>query len=117
MGEKVAPERVVGQNAQMQHVGIGEDQPGLIADTAADFGSGVSVVDGAVQLWDFGVLVGQSCSQVLHFLGLVLGQGLGGEKQQSPAGGVEQMFLQNGKLVTEALATGHAGADDKVFPV
>ena len=71
--EEGGPARVVGQEADVQHLGVGEHHVGVAAHPRACVGRGVAVVGGGDQ---------PGSVQLDEGAELVLGQGLGGEEQQ-----------------------------------
>ena len=80
--KELYPLGVMGQNALMQHVGVGHHHVSRLANGRACGGGGVPVVGIGLDLRAHGIDHG------IQLRGLVAGQGLGGEKIQRPCGGV-----------------------------
>ena len=103
--QEAGPRGVVGQDAVVQHVGVGEDDPGVLAGPVALLPGGVAVVGGGA---DAGQVEGLQRAE------LVGGQGLGrGEVQHRRLVGGEQGG-EGRQLVREGLARPGAGGDDGV---
>ncbi len=101
VAEEVRPRVVVGQDAHMQHVGVGQhdlgvalDQPAAVARRVAVVGVGHEALPGAV---------------VAELAQLVLRQGLGGVDQQRPAPGVAVQRVHDRQQVGQGLPAGRAG--------
>ncbi len=107
--EEVGPAGVVGEDAAVQHVGIGEEDVGLVAEGAALGLRGVAVVGAAVEAEAL-----DAVAVTLEGLELILGEGLGGEEVERAAGRVGEKGLEDGRVVAEGLATGSGGDDDDV---
>ena len=102
--QEPGPAAVVGQDAGMEHLGVGEDHVGVAADPAAVLAACVAVVGGGHEAAD---------PQRAERSQLVLGEGLGGEQAHRGAGahGVGD-GLGDGYLIAERLARRRAGGDD-----
>jgi hypothetical protein len=68
VGQHVAPRAVVGEHADVEHVRVGEDQVGALADRAALLARGVAVVDRVAQ---------EPATELGELARLILGERLG----------------------------------------
>ena len=105
VGEQVAPGGVVGQDPDVQHVGVGEDQVAALADRRALGARRVAVVDRRPDL-----LVQPEAVQRAR---LVLGQRLGRVEVQRARGAVGGQDLERRELEAERLPRRRAGGDDR----
>ena len=103
--EQLPPGVVVGQDPDVEHVGVGDHQVGLAADRGPLLAGGVAVVDrgpdDAVQ------------AEPLERARLVLGQRLGRVQEQRPRRRIAAQRLERRDLKAERLARGGAGGDDR----
>ena len=108
MVQELGPALVAGQDADVEHVGVGE-QDGRAAPDARPLGARrVAVVErggGARQ------------SQRGELARLVLGERLGGVEEQRPAAGLARDGFERRQGEGQGLAAGRAGGDDHVAPV
>ncbi len=95
--EEVGPGGVVGEDAHVEHVGVGEHHVGALPDAGSFVVGGVTVVGGDRHLGD---------AQLAEAAGLVLGQRLGGVEQQGGGAGSGQDPLGDRDLETERLPGG-----------
>ena len=105
VGQQVAPLRVVGQRAHVQHVGVGQDQVGARAD-------GAPLLLGRVAVVDRGPQVGQL--QRVQRARLVLGQRLGGVQVERARRAVAAQGVQHRQVEGQGLPAGRAGGHDRV---
>jgi len=92
VGKKVGPQGVVGQDAEVEHVGVCEEDVGLAAQPGAGRLGCVAVVDakaGGTQL-----IMGQ----LVQAAELVLGEGLGGEEVEGTSAPVGEECSSTGTL-------------------
>ena len=102
---EVAPSAVVGEEAAVHHLRVGEDHVRVAADPRALIGWGVAVVGGGHQARH---------REVGEAAELVLGQRLGGEQGQGRAGtDAVGHRLGDGQLVAERFARGGAGGNHR----
>ena len=98
--EQADPLVVVGEDAGVEHVGVGDDDVAGLADGASGGGRGVAVVgerlDVGADLFDQSVQLGL----------LVLGERLGGEEVEGAGVGVFEDGVEDGQVVAEGLAAG-----------
>ena len=106
--EQPVPGAVVGEDAHVQHVGVGDDDAGASPDCAPVLAWGVAVVDGVAGAAEPG-------RQGLQRLALVLRQRLGGEYVERTGGAVLDQGLDHRHLVAQALAAGGRRRDDDVL--
>ena len=106
--EEAPPPRVVGQDAGVQHVGIGEHDVARLPDLCAPPRRGVAVVGVGADLDRESGGEGAELGQ------LILRQGLGGEQVEGPRGGLLQDPLQDGQVVAEGLSAGRGCDHDQV---
>jgi hypothetical protein len=93
--EERGPALVAGEDAAVEHVGVGQDQVGAAPDHRAVGGRGVAVVG---RRPDPGQGEGADGAQ------LVAGQGLGGGQVQGAAVAVAKQGVEHRELIAEALA-------------
>ncbi len=105
VGEEVAPALVVGQDADVQHVRVGEDEVAAAADRGALFARRVAVVDRLAQA---------GRAQRAQLARLVLGQRLGRIEVEGAALGVAGDPVEHRQVEGEALARGGAAGDHQV---
>ena len=110
VGEKVGPQGVVGQDAQVQHVGVGEQDARLAAQRVRARLGGVAVV--GAKACAFQLALGQ----LLQAAELILGQRLGGKEVQGAGAPVVEERFQDRDVVGQGLAAGRAGGQDHVLP-
>ena len=104
--EQVAPGGVVGQDPDVEHVGVGEDEVRAPADRRALLARRVAVVDRRAH-----ALASPSACERPR---LVLGQRLGRVQVQRPrAGGRGSSTSSVGQVEAQRLARGGAGGDDR----
>ncbi len=104
--EEVVPALVPGQQADVDHVRVGEQHPRLLPGQLAGGGGGVAVVGGGLHL---------SAGQQADAAQLVLGQRLGGIEVDGPRVRVAEQAVEHGQVEAEALARGRAGGDHEVL--
>ena len=105
VGEEVAPALVVGQDADVQHVRVGEDEVAAAADRRPLLARGVAVVDRLAQ---------PRRAQRRQLARLVLGQRLGRVEVEGAALGVAGDPVEHRQVEGEALARGGAAGDHQV---
>jgi len=108
--EEFLPHAVVGQDAEVHHVGVGEHNLGRPLDSGAFILRCIAVEGGVVQP-DF-LLDGQF-SQAAQ---LVLGQRLGGEKVEGAASLLSQDSVEDRYVIAQGLAAGRGSDHHHVFP-
>ena len=99
--QELGPALVAGQDADVQHVGVGEQDRRRAPQQRPLVLRRVAVVDG-------GCHAGQA--EAVELARLVLGERLGGEEEQGARLGVGGERLEDGELVAEALAARRPGA-------
>ena len=104
------PALVVGQDAGVQHVRVGEEHVGRAADAGALVVGGVAVVDR-----ESGRGSRSPGGKLAEGGELVLRQRLGGIEEEGARRPVLQPLVQHGGLEAEALAAGGGGGDDDVL--
>ena len=104
VGHEVGPGAVVGQDPDVEHVGIGEDDVGAPANRAAGLARGVPVVDRGAHA------LGQA--ERGQRARLVLGQRLGRVQVQGAGPGIAEQDLECGQVEAQRLARGGPGGDD-----
>ncbi len=109
VGEKRAPSGVVGQNADVQHVGVGQNDVRALFDVAALLRGRVAVVRGKAD--------GGEQAEVVEFAQLILRKGFGGEQIKGAGSGVVQNGVYHGQIVAQGLAAGRRGDDGDVFAI
>ena len=114
VGKEGCPHRVMRQDAQVQHIGIGKDEICLSADELSLRIGRVTVVNACVKGFALASGSAEQRQIMLQFLMLVLRQRLGGIDQQRSGSGIDPQGLHNWNLVGETLAAGDAGADHQV---
>ena len=103
--EELRPSFVRGEDAQVQHVGVGEEDRRRASQKGALILWRVSVVDRRDDAGD---------AEPGELARLVLGERLGGEEEERARLRLGGERLEDGELVAEALAAGRAGAHDDV---
>ena len=102
-----------GQNRQMQHFGVGNQDIGrVLADLAPEMIGRIAVIDGDGRPRRFGPMPGQlpKCGK------LILRQSLQREQHQRPAVRVLQAFFQYRQAVAQRFAAGGGRGDHHVAP-
>ncbi len=108
-GKESAPAAVIGQEPQVQHVRIREQEGGRLAlDAAAGRRGGVAVIDGGLEARGATGFF-QALEPRLQDALLVLGQGFDGVKIKRMARRVRGQAFQHGQQATERLAAGRGG--------
>ena len=105
VGDEVAPALVVGQQADVEHVGVGEDEVVAAADRRALLARRVAVVDRLAQA---------GRAQRGELARLVLGERLGRVEIEGAALGVAGDAVEHRQVEGEALARGGAAGDHQV---
>ncbi len=109
MAEKIQPSRMIGQDAGVDHVGIGEDDAGLGFDCRTGRPRRVAVVnEDAVRVFR---------RQTDQAFELVLRQSFRGEDEDGGAVFIGGEHIEDRDLVDEALPAGCTGRDDDVLPI
>lgn len=111
--EDFGPFGVMGQDAGMQHVGVGEDDVGPLSNGAAGVLRGVAIVGEGPDFWDLAVDA-HGVNGGLELLQLILCEGLGGEEIHGAGGGIGKEAIEDGEVVAEGFAAGGGGDDDDV---
>ena len=106
--EERRPARVRRQDPHVEHLGVGEDDVGVVADPRPLVERGVAVVRRGHEVGDQPLAEGAQ---------LVLGEGLGGEDQQRSVAATAGDRLDDRHLVAERLARSRPGRDRDVAPV
>ena len=104
--EQVGPALVVGQEAHVEHVGVGQQQAPPLAGHASRRRGRVAVVDGQLDL---------AARHGAQPADLVLGERLGGVEVEGAGVGLGQQSVEHGQVEAHALARGGAGGDDEVL--
>ena len=107
VGQEIAPGTVIGQDAHVQHVGVGEDEVGARADRAPFLARRVAVVDGVTQ---------EAAAERGQLAGLVLGQRLRRIEVERPGGRIPGERVQHRQVERQRLAAGRARRHDRVPP-
>ena len=97
------------QDAGVEHVGIGEDDAGALADGAPGVLRSVAIVSEGAEVGP------HVFDEAVEFLELIFGERLGGEKVQGAGAGAGGEVVEDGKVVAERFAAGGGGDDDDVF--
>ncbi len=103
--QQLSPRGVVGQDPDVKHVGVGEDQVAALADRGSLVARRVAVVDRRAD----GVTQpeGMKCPR------LVLGERFRRIQVERPGSWVDAQHLKRGQLKTQRLARGRAGGNDR----
>ena len=96
---------MVGEDADVQHVRVGEDEVGAVADGAALLARRVAVVDRVAQ---------EARPQLGQLSRLVLGERLGRIEIQGARASVGGERVEHRQVERERLAARRAGRDDRV---
>ena len=124
IGEEAGPARMLGQDAGVQHVRIGEDDACRVADLGALSGRGVAIVGGAggqrsrrvyALCSAFSLQCVQRADHLMQLGQLILCQRLGGEQVESTRAWVCQQAIEHGQIVAEGLAAGRGCGDCDVL--
>lgn len=100
----------------MQHVGVGEDEVGAIANPRAIGGWGIAVVDAREQPRCGAITAGGDViDEREHAAQLVLREGLGGKQHQRARRWILERALEDRQQIREGLAARRAGGDDDVL--
>ncbi len=105
VGEHVSPALVVGQDADVEHVRVGQDQVRALADLRPVLARRVAVVDRVAQ---------RAEAELGELSRLVLGERLGRIEVDRTPGGIAGQRVENGQVEGERLAGGRAAGDDQV---
>ena len=105
--QHVAPRAVVGQHAHVEHVRVGEDQVGALADRAPLLARRVAVVDRVAQ-------EAAAPSSGRQLARLVLRERLGRVEVERARRGVGRERVEHRQVERQRLAAGGAGGDDRV---
>ena len=95
----------------MQHVRVGDEQPGLLAETGSLGGRGVAVIRRGEQRGDGRALGREVMPPGVQLVELVMAQRLGGKEIEGAGVVVAQQRVQHGQVIAERLAAGR-GRDD-----
>ena len=98
VGKELLPLGVVGQDAGVEHVGVGDHYVALLADGLTRVIRRVSVIG---EGFDVGL---ELADEAMHLVHLVLGQGLGGKEIDCPGLGFFQDLLEHRDVVAQSLA-------------
>ena len=109
--KELLPLGVMGQNARMQHVRIGDDDMPLPANRLACIIGGIAVVG---EGFDVSLQFGD---QAVGFMHLVLGQRLGGKKIKGPCFRLIENALQDRQIVAQRFAAGRGGHQNDILAV
>ena len=104
VGEEVRPRRVVREDPEVEHVGVGEDDVGVAADRRALLARGVAVVDREPRVLD---------AERVERARLVLGERLRRVEVERAGAGVAAEHVERGELEAQRLARRGAGGDDR----
>ena len=107
-GEEAFPRRVVGEDAEVQHVGVGDDDLTGAAYLGPVAGLRVAVVRRAAERRV------HAAAKLAELAQLVLGQRLGGEEIERPRAPRPQQALQHRDVIAKALPARGGGGDDHV---
>ena len=113
MAEELGPQRMVGQDTGVQHVGVGEQHAGGFADAAAALGR-VAVISGRERVDD---AVAGPLDERLPLAELILRQRLGGIEIERPRQRVARQRLQHRRVEAERLAAGRRGGHHHMLPI
>ena len=107
--EEALPLGVVGEDAAVQHVGVGDDDVTGQPD-------GAPCRDGGVAVVGVGLDVGAGqLDQPVELGVLILGEGFGGEEVERPARRILEDRLEDRGVVAERFAAGGGGDDGDVL--
>ncbi len=104
-GEEVSPVAVVGQDADVEHVGVGEDQVRAAPDLRPVVARRIAVVDRVAKLRQ---------AQRGQLSRLVLGEGLGRVEVEGAVAGIADQPVKDGKVEGQRLARRGAAGDDRI---
>ena len=111
VAEELGPQRVVGQDAGVEHVGVGQQDARLLADAVAGALRRVAVVGGGQRVDDARP---RRLDERLPLAQLVLRQRLGGVEVQRPGERIARQRFEHRDVEGERLARGGRGGDDDV---
>jgi hypothetical protein len=111
VGNEIRPQRVIGQDADREHVGIGQNDVAAFSELGAGLTLGISVV----RVKDDRARGLQHACQFFERAQLVLRERLGRKEIERARARFVQDGFEDGDVVTERLAGGCAGCDDDVF--
>ena len=104
VGEEVRPRGVVGEDPEVQHVRVGEDDVAVAADRGALLSRGVAVVDREPGVLDV---------ERVERARLVLRERLGRVEVERAGAAVAAQHVEGGELEAQRLAGGGAGGHDR----
>ena len=104
VGEEVPPRGVVGEDPEVQHVGVGEDDVAVAADRGALLSGRVAVVDREPGVLDV---------ERVERARLVLRERLGRVEVERAGASVAAQHVEGRELEAQRLAGGGAGGDDR----
>ena len=107
----LGPFGVMGEDAAVEHIGVGEDDVGAFANGATGVGGGVAVVREGLDREAHGV------DHFLEFLELVFGEGFGREEVHGSGAGFEDEAVEHREVVAKGFAGGGGSDDDDVASV
>ena len=112
VAEELGPQRVVGQDAGVEHVGVGQQHARAAADTAARGLGRVAVVGGGQRVDD---PLPRGLHQRIPLAELILCQRLGRVDVQGARQRITRQRLQHRHVKAQRLAAGRRGGDDDVL--
>jgi len=118
IGEQAAPEVVVGEQGEVHHFRVG-DQDGreIFPDFPAPVGGGVAVIDRRRRESPLPEAAGQMGGKSLDGPQLILGERLEGKEVERPGRGVAQQGVEDRKIVYQRFAAGRRGRGHDIFAV
>ena len=111
VAEELQPFGVVGENPRMEHIGVGHHDMALPADGPAGVVRRVAVIGVGPDV------TAQFMDQAMHFVHLVLGEGLGGKQVEGAALRRFENPLKHGQVVAQRLAAGRGRHQQHMLPV
>ena len=109
VGKELLPLGVVGQDACVEHVRVGDHHVALLADCLSGVVRRVAVIGEGLDVRF------QFADETMHFRHLVVGQGLCGEEIDGPGLGLLEDLLEHGDVVAQGLAAGRGRDKDHVL--
>ena len=111
VAKKLGPQRVVGQDGGVQHVGIGQQHARASADAATSSLGRVTIIGRGQGIDD---AVSRALDQRIPLAELVLRQRLGGVEVQRPRQRIARQRLEHRHVEAQRLAAGRRGGNDHI---
>ncbi len=113
MAEELGPQRMIGQDAGVQHVRVGQQHAGRLADAAAGALRRIAVVGGRQRVDD---AVAGPFDERLPLAELILRQRLGRVEIERPGQRIARQRFEHRRVEAQRLAAGRGGGDHHVLP-